>query len=277
MKIKFIYEKQKSKWGSTILRGFDISQRLSIEMSEVSESLNLIDYKLIFLKLTDYSILLELSEKNQIILDMVDFKSEDQLHLFKHFDYGIFTSEEQKNNFKNFFKFPDKCLVIYHHWDKRFNNLEVKKNNYPKICYFGEKNKCDFFGIFEEIDYYGINGRTFEDNIVNYVDYNCHYIIKPESHERLLQPMTKLSNASALNCPVIVLKRPQYVELLTDDYPYYVKQSDKISIENCIIKIEKTFNKEDWNSALKIMEKVKIKTSFESIINEYYTKIINTK
>jgi hypothetical protein len=218
--------------------------------------------------------LIDISNKNEIIIDMVDFKSENQLHLFKFFSFGIFTSNEQRKKYMRFFKYPEKCQIIYHHWDKRFKDLKIQEKNEVKICYFGEKKKCELFGKIKDIEFHHIDGLTFKNSINLYLFYNCHYIIKPDIHEDLIQPMTKLSNAASLNCPVIVSKRPQYIELLGEDYPYYVEKNNLECIEQCINKIKSTFNKEEWNKALYQMEKVKIKTSFESIINDYRNKIL---
>lgn len=277
MDIKFIFEKDKEDWGTTIMRGFDIAKKLNIDVIEINNLINPENLRIVSLKMSDYSNLLKISDKNEIVIDMVDFKLESQLQIFKNFSFGIFTSDEQKEKYKNYFKNPEKCVTIYHHWDQRFKNIKIEEMESLKICYFGEKKKCHLFNEFTDIEYNHIDGKNFKDNIQKYKYYNCHYIMKPENHEKLIQPMTKLSTAAILNCPVIVQKANQYVELLGDRYPYYVNDNKSESIRECIDLIKKTYRQKEWKISLDIMKEVKKRTSFNQIINEYKVKILTNR
>ena len=267
MKTKIVFEEDKKEWGSTRMRGFDIAAEVKCDIDSIESSYLDKNKRLIVTKMSDYSNLLNLSNSNEIVIDMVDFKRDEQLFLFENFDFGIFTSIEQMEKYMNFFKYPEKCLVIYHHWDPRLAGLKTKEE--LEICYFGDKRKCLYFGEIDGVDFHHIDGNTFESNISKYLDYNCHYILKPEKHEDLIQPMTKLSNSASLNCPVISKNSRQYVELLGDYYPYFVEIDDIDSINLCIDKIKSTFKCSDWNLAKEIMLNVKSKTSFESVLIQY--------
>lgn len=273
MKTKIVFQEDKREWGSTRMRGFDIAARVKCDIDNIESSYLDKNKRLIVTKMSDYSNLLNLSNNNEIVIDMVDFKSDKQLFLFENFDFGVFTSIAQMEKYMNFFKYPEKCLVIYHHWDQRLEGFKTKEDELG-ICYFGDKRKCIHFEKIDGVDFHHIDGDTFESNISKYLDYNCHYILKPEKHEDLIQPMTKLSNSASLNCPVISKFSRQYVELLGDYYPYFVESNDIDSINLCIDKIRSTFKCSDWNLAKEIMLDVKSRTSLEKICEIYKSKII---
>lgn len=268
MKTKIVFQEDKREWGSTRMRGFDIASGVKCDINNIESSYLDKNKRLIVTKMSDYSNVLNLSDNNEIVIDMVDFKIEKQLYLFKNFDFGIFTSIEQMKKYMNFFKYPEKCLVVYHHWDPRLDGLKTKDDKL-EICYFGDKRKCIHFGEIDRVDFHHIDGNTFESNISKYLDYNCHYILKPKKHEDLIQPMTKLSNSASLNCPVISKFSHQYVELLGDYYPYFVESDDIDSINLCIDKIKSTFKCSDWYRAKVIMLDIKSRTSFESVLMQY--------
>ena len=268
----FLYARKTKKLGSTVLRGSDISKLMDCEILELHEAIELKNRKIIALKCTNYDILIKLSKENEIILDMVDHKTErdgrDTL-IFKHFDYAIFTSNEQLQEYKNYFKFPNKCVVIYHHWDPRLKDIKINNQPTLKIGYIGTFSKCNLYGMCKDIDYHEINNLIFMKKIHIHENYNSHYIVKPEKHEKMIQPMTKLANASALGCPVIVYKGKQYIELLTEEYPYYCDGFDMKSLLKTIEYMKHTYQKEEWHKALEILKEIKVKTCLETVIEEY--------
>lgn len=273
MKTIFMYDLKKKNHGSTKMRGFDIASKLNIKIKSIDNK-NIVDNKIIFLKLTDYNDILDFAYNNEIIIDMVDFKNIKQLYLFKRFDYGIFTSYSQLDKFSKYFKYPDKCVVIYHHWDESlryFENIDIEKLN---IGYFGSKEKCHLYNSIDEIDFINVDEKNFNTMKHLYKNYNAHYIIKPENQDELIQPMLKLSNASVLNCPVICINNKQYIELLTEEYPYYCSSYDKKDVLNTIDFIKKTYKKEEWFKSLKILENIKKETSMDNVIKKYKNMIL---
>lgn len=275
METIFLYEKTKINWGSTILRGFNIANRLKCEILPFDE--NIRGKRIICLKF-NYFIILDLAKNNEIILDMVDFKhskKRDVCDILKNFDYGIFCSLAQKNKFMNLFKYPEKCVVIYHHWDERLNNVSAGDISHIKIGYFGNEQKCHLFNQIKDINYYiTSNYQNFSKTLSDYSKCNVHYIIKPEKYEKDYVSMAKLANASALFCPVITLKEC-YDEFLTDNYPFYCNSNNINDIQNTIDDIKKNFNTGKWNEAVNIMKLVKEKTSIDSALKKYNEIILN--
>lgn len=268
--IIFLYEDSRLKWGSTKMRGLDISNKINCEMMPLSQSFDIKYKKIIILKLVSYEKILSLTEFNEIVIDMVDFNPNiHNLEIFKNFDYGIFTSNEQMKLFSNYFKFPEKCKVIYHHWDDRMNKVIIKNIESPKICYFGQPEKCYLYNKYTNlIDYNTIDWYDFDDKLQMYSDYNVHFAVKPKEEEEKIQPSTKISTAASLGCPVIVNKSNQNIEILGEDYPYYCEPTTS-SVEKVIDKVVKTFNKKDWKKALDKLKHVKELTCIDEISKKY--------
>jgi len=267
--ITMLYEDSREKWGSTKMRGFDIANKIKCDVLPLSKSSEIKYKKVVVLKLSSYKKILKLTEYNEVVIDMVDFNTEiHDLKIFKNFDYGIFTSKEQLEKFSNLFKYPEKCKVILHHWDKRLESISIKEFESPKICYIGQPEKCFNHSINQEIDYFSIDWYDFDDKIKIYENYNVHFGVKPEKEESKIQPSTKISTAASLGCPIIVNKSKQNIEILGENYPYYCEPNEE-SIEKVISKIKKTFNKKEWYQALDKMSEVKDITRLENVIKNY--------
>jgi len=267
--ITMLYEDSREKWGSTKMRGFDIASKIKCDVLPLSKSSEIKYKKVVVLKLSSYKKILKLTEYNEVVIDMVDFNTEiHDLKIFKNFDYGIFTSKEQLEKFSNLFKYPEKCKVILHHWDKRLESISIKEFESPKICYIGQPEKCFNHSINQEIDYFSIDWYDFDDKIKIYENYNVHFGVKPEKEESKIQPSTKISTAASLGCPIIVNKSKQNIEILGENYPYYCEPNEE-SIEKVISKIKKTFNKKEWYQALDKMSEVKDITRLENVIKNY--------
>ena len=267
--ITFIYEDSRKKWGSTKMRGFDISNKLKCDIVPLSKSSEIKYKKIIILKLSNYKKAIELTEYNEVIIDMVDFNEKiNDMKIFKNFDYGIFTSKKQLDILNRHFKYPEKCQVINHHWDERFNKINKIKLDKPNICYFGQPEKCFSYKEFDKIDYHTIDWYDFDEKLNLYQNYNVHFGVKPRDEEDKIQPSTKISTAASLECPIIVNRSEQNIEILGEDYPYYCEPSKK-SIEDVLSKIEETFNGEEWIKAINILKNVKNLTSLENISKKY--------
>lgn len=264
-----LYEDSREKWGSTKMRGFDITNKIKCDIIPLSQS-NKIKYKkVVVLKLSSYKKIIKLTEYNEVIIDMVDFNQHiHDLSIFKNFDYGIFTSAEQLAKLSGIFKYPEKCKVIYHHWDERFRNIEVDYRESVNVCYFGQPEKCYKFNNFTDISYHTIDWYDFDDKLKLYKDYNVHFGVKPQEEEEKIQPSTKISTASAIGCPIIVNKSNQNTELLGLEYPYYCEPDDN-SVYKTLLKIKSEFETDNWFLAKRILEKIKEETSIDTVSKKY--------
>lgn len=279
MELIFAYEQSKARWGSTIIRGFNIAKHLNVPIVEINQIKDVRNKKIIFLKIGNYAKLLDIAKKNYTIIDMVDFRNLDQLKYFNNFNSAIFTSKQQSEYYNKFFKNPEDSKVIYHHWDERLSNINTNDKKIS-ISYFGIVEKCYLYNYFNDISYYNVTefkgdfkpnckNINFQASLQYYQHYNVHYIVKPQEQENLIQPMTKLSNASALGCPVICYRNNQYEELLSKDYPYFINNISESDVRNIILKLKETHHDSEWVLSKSIMNNVKEKTSLNNILKQY--------
>ena len=267
--ITMLYEDSREKWGSTKMRAFDIASKIKCDVLPLSKSSEIKYKKLVVLKLSSYKKILKLTEYNEVVIDMVDFNRHiHDLSIFKNFDYGIFTSEEQIKKLNSIFKYPEKCKVIHHHWDERFRNIEINYSESVNICYFGQPEKCYKFNNFNEINYHTIDWYDFDDKLKLYNNYNVHFAVKPQEEEEKIQPSTKISTASALGCPIIINKSNQNIELLGLEYPYYCNPDDE-SVNKTLLKIKSEFETDSWFLAKRILYQIKERTNLDTVSKKY--------
>lgn len=268
----FIYDVQRINYGSTQLRGFSIANILGCDITPFNREIK--NQKLIILKQRDYYKILDLTQNNEIIIDMVDFEFQQRKFdrsLFINFDYGLFSCKKQMELYREYFKYPEKCVVIYHHWDKKLENIKIKDIPYVRIGYFGLAQKCHLYSYFKDIDYHvmKLSTRRDFDLILNqYINYNVHYVIKPELLENQFGSLLKLSTASALGCLVISLRRGNE-ELLGEDYPFFCESFSEYDVLTAMERISSSYGSHNWVEALEIMKNVKDKTCLNNIVNEY--------
>lgn len=272
MELIFVYDIRKGHSGSVKMRGMDIASKIGAKIAPIDMSIA--NSRVICLKMKDYSSLIPLTLNNEVIIDMVDFEFPERKfrkEVFRNFDYGIFSCKRQLELYADGFKFPEKCRVIYHHWDERLRDTVVPSMPTLNIGYFGAPNKCNLPNGFKDITYHYTPLSTqshFQSVLPFYVQHNAHYIIKRRSQEEASGSLLKLSNASAIGCPVITVKKG-YDELLTDDYPFYSESHDAMDIQRVINDMKKGYLGDSWNLALKILGLVKEKTDINEICKLY--------
>jgi len=264
----FVYDDGRDNWGSTKMRGRDIAEKIGCDVVSFKESKGIKHKKIVLLKMSSYEKALRLTEFNEVVCDMVDFnRDQHNLDTFKDFDYGIFTSVRQMEELRHIFKSPEKCRVIYHHWDERFNDVVIRDGiSSPRICYIGQPEKC--YGKNNNIERHSIDWYDFDEKISLYAQYNVHYAVKPKGEDNKIQPLTKISTAASLGCPVIANSSAHNMEILGIDYPYYCDPDDN-SVDEVIEKVYSTFGKDEWYRALEKMKEIKEMTSLKIIIKNY--------
>lgn len=268
----FVYDKKKLNAGSTLLRGINIANKLGWGIGPLSVGIS--GKRLICLKMKSYSDLVPLTADNEVIIDMVDFefpKRNFREDVFKNFDYGIFSCRKQLEIYAHGFKYPERCRVIYHHWDERLRSVNVEQNASLSIGYFGAPNKCYLPNKFEGITYHftPLSKQSYFLLVLPfYSQHNAHYIIKTESQEAVSGSLLKLANASAIGCPVITV-RQGYDELLTGDYPFYCESFESREIQRIIDLMEESYMGNMWNTALDILKSVKARTDINEVCKLY--------
>jgi hypothetical protein len=214
-----------------------------------------------------------LAQNNTIILDPLDYipvlyEVEPGL-----IDGCIFNNDKEYNDFNHLFKNEKACKKIYHHIDLRFEDLSNKADNL-KILYLGcnVPRKVFAYDKFKDIDCYSISGnpRDFKRYKEILEKYNCHYIVNGDvsCERRKYEPFTKLAMASINHSPVITYKE-DHIEILGEDYPYYVESKTIEDVNRVIDYIKQTYKTEVWAKAVSIMADAKEKFLLSNTIHAY--------
>jgi len=261
--------------GASFMRGKQISFAMDKKGYDSKCITKVDDQKdaiIVFVKGFNPQDLIKAKEQGNIcVLDVVDkfasLKSRhDEIPYFPIFDHAIFCNEFTRDYFQNIFQ---STSVILHHWDPRLQKECGYYAAYPyqlRIGYIG----YDFNHSFAEqladvVPIYNPN---------QWVDwapfFTAHYNVKDNTElETLFKPTTKISTAAAVNANILVMKDPNTVELIGDDYPYYVKEYKPEVVFESIKLMQDTFEDELWYDALKTMKGVRDRTSLDTVSDEY--------
>lgn len=286
MKVIFSYEDNRVNNGSVRLRAFQVSQAIGsfipVEVKPLSECVEVKKTLIFLIKPRNYRKIRPLLDPtNIIILDILDtidaLEEPDSLfsklftkqkkQLLKEIDGAIFCSDKTKKAYQHLFKYPEICTTIYHHWDARFTQRPSTTLNQVKTAYFGLPRKAHLadkltsIDIHEAFSYEKMSEKLFPA-------YNAHYIVKPDKHFYHYEPLTKIATAAFAKSPVISRKGHE-VELLTDDYPYYIPSDSEEDINATISKMQGTYQGKEWKYALSIMEDIFHACSLKSITQDY--------
>tara|TARA_B100001123_G_scaffold448273_1_gene608608 strand:- start:719 stop:1624 length:906 start_codon:yes stop_codon:yes gene_type:complete len=99
--------------------------------------------------------------------------------------------------------------------------------------------------------------------------FNCQFSIRDEKTLGFYyKPGTKVIAAAGMDANMILTKDWSNVELLGDDYPYYVEHNEQ-SIWLMMEEVNRTFKKEKWKYAKSIMDKVRDDCNLESTLKKY--------
>jgi len=172
-------------------------------------------------------------------------------------------------------KFTEKTSIscVRDHWDPRLEG-DFEKDDDPTICFIGNK-----FNVILENDMIDNITEPPYNFTINYEDpkfiekiarYNFHFSMRdPNRIEFYFKMNAKISTAAILNAAFITTPDMCNIELLGNDYPYYIKKFDIESVMETLQYAKQTYKTDVWKKAMKMMESVKEKTSLENVCIEY--------
>lgn len=278
--IYIVYFDKFENWGTTRLRGRQIfnflKDKINVEIIPYSKATKVYGKRMLVLKFQDYSLLERLLDnKNVLIHDMIDCRRKNILEsekIFKRLEFGIFATDASRISYSKYFKHPEKCITIWHHWDQ---SLELyrstktnKKSNFPKFGYFGVKEKGLFYDEIDSVDFVEVTSTNFDHALKSKMfEYNVQYILRPAELQDEFPAFTKVATAAAAGSVVIAFDSE--LEILGPSYPYYVKNDSREEVIKTIDYVEKTFGTPVWDAAVSTMLKIQERCSINSIGNQY--------
>lgn len=211
---------------------------------------------------------------NAVIFDIVDNENVWKKGLGKYgkmIDAVIFPTKvlmiewQEKGWLKN-----KHAVVIDHHGDTRFEpNIA---DSFKPICISTSTQiPQEVFDL--SIDY--IDERhAWEGLFEQTVKYNLHIGVYRNGIDCIHKPPSKLVTAAACNTNIILQRTPANIALMPE-YPYYINEAKEIPtmLDKC--KLDYEMQNQDWVDGLKIIAKIKEKTS-GNIIASHYEKFLSS-
>ena len=200
------------------------------------------------------------SNGNRTVLDVQDTVAFNRrIKNQRLFDGMIWKNRRQ---LKDFGRPSQANRILYHQWDPRYvpNSLDGSR---LAIGYFGIANSFPFWGGVPGVD-------CFDEGYFRHaLDYNCHVSVRTPGREYLYKPNCKVSTAAACAANLITTRDVSSVELLGDDYPFYVDSGGVYGVLAGIEKARETFRGPEWRRGLERMREVREKTSMPRVIDGY--------
>ena len=231
-----------------------------------------------------------------IFLDRTYWRNDLNYYLIKNkIKYLVFPNNYCKTNFQKYFNGIKKSFSIYMHGDKNFTKNKV--NNKLRIGYAGfgrdlpnflrNNNDINIFTKYsrgDKKDWLYQDSSQFVNDFGSlnsfFSNINCHISIAEDTKDKKFWsgadkrpniwyvPNAKISCASRTNSVIICTRHPGCYEVLGDDYPYYTLPDEK-SVLKTIDYVKKTYNKNEWFKALKIINETNHKTDINYNVYKY--------
>lgn len=197
----------------------------------------------------------------KIVFDPIDtFSYPERLvwqEWYKDIDTVIAYNKFQANAYKRWF---NDVVVIPHQWDVRITKPCPQDEFRPG--YIGYS-----FNLPKEILKSGIGIESAPEKMLSALSrFNCHVSIR-DGLQAKMKPATKVVSAAAVGAVIITTKDESALELLPNDYPYWVGTVKYF--QDVLENAAGDFGGPTWNRALEMMAEVKEKTSVKEIAKLY--------
>ena len=272
MKVRFV---KTNGFGSDIMRGDQIAHALKqkeIDAEAITDPSQEKDSILVFIKNFDPVVMRQAKANgNTIVFDPVDkFSKKDvlfELSALNCIDHVIWCTSFTQDYFQEFINMPS--TVIYHHWDPRVQSYLGDWAKYPytfRVGYLGAKFNHTFSEELADVmPVYHPNQWCEWAGF-----FTMHYNVRePGTPDYLFKPATKCSNAAAVNANIITTPDPATIELLGENYPYYVKDYSAKGVFEVIKRASENFEEEEWYEGLSMMKNVRDMTAIDKVADDY--------
>jgi len=235
-------------------RGVDARSVYPVDLAGVRDAI------LVFIKTSQvHHLLLARARRNRTVLDVQDtvvFKR--RIKNRRLFDGLIFKNRRQLQDFAQ----PGAVNgLIYHQWDPRYRPNEAGDREL-RIGYFGLQRSLPQWGEIPGVAFFG--GDYFRHALA----FNCHLSLREPGREFLYKPNCKVSTAAACLANLITTRDESTVELLGEDYPFYV-DGTPAGIAAGLDAARAAFGGPEWRRGLERMRAVRERTAMERILDDY--------
>lgn len=153
--------------------------------------------------------------------------------------------------------------MIYQHWHPRYRPHRVA-NGELRVGYLGTRRSLSLWGRLPGVEFVG-EGDWFERARA----VNTHLSVRETRREWLYKPNAKVATAAACESALLTTPDCSSVELLGEDYPFYLAGADRESILEGIDRAREAVGGPEWRDALERLRQIKEATSLDRIAREY--------
>jgi hypothetical protein len=267
-----IYFVKYNNWVSSVLGGDQIAEALRARghdaWSVYSDQVHAVrDAIVVFIKTSRWwHIERARWNRNRTVFDVQDaVVFESRIKNQRLFDGIIWRNRRQARDFG---RRGQANRIIHQHWDPRYAPNRLGDGRLA-IGYFGNARSFQLWGRVPGVDCFRA-AKDIDDALFRRaLDYNCHISVRAPGREHLYKPTCKVSTAAACAANLITTRDESTVELLGEDYPYYVDGWELPAVLTGIEKARASFGGPEWREALERMREVREKTSIEREIEGY--------
>lgn len=292
MKVYFYVNSDINCFGSETIRGVQVCEYLKkyIDCGCTTNLLNIYNSIIIFIKgnnnLNIKTLQNSKNNKNINVIDIIDYKNHNDIidlnknRFIEYIDGLIVNNIYMKNEFEK--QYANKIIyVIPHHYDVRMNHFNIDKDDEIKILFNGETNNLNCLHIdkLTSRNDFLINDSNL--SLMNFLNDDkfkkclCHINIRKENtYPFKYKPCMKLAHAAASNSIIITTYDMSIKDLLPDDYPYILMDSNYDTTINMIEYVKNTYKTDIWYKAIHMMNELKLKLNIEYIVLNYYCDFI---
>lgn len=281
-------------------------------LSKITDSVILFIRSMVVYNNPDILYLLKFKNNNKIIFDHVDLFLEkkvfDKIMQYQlYIDIFFCNNKKQKKILSNYID-EEKIILLYHLWDERYLSLKtidnvelklgfcgcvkcidlmlvnheilVKKYNIQLLdceCWEYVNDKYDEYLLHNKnVNYFNWKTKSLNDKIT--FNYNIDVSIRePDSYETSFKTNLKISTAACLGHIIITTKEPSNIDLLSEDYPFYLNNTSVKEFDRIYNLLVNDYNNQKilWNKAHKLLNDLKNNTHINRISNIYIHTIEN--
>jgi hypothetical protein len=239
-------------------------ERLGVDVRSVhaAEARGVRDAVLVFIKRADLADLVAARARgNRLVLDVQDtlvFR-----HWISHwplYDGVIFRNRRQAADYA-----PRRalCRTIYQHWDPRYGP-HSNGHGGLRVAYLGILRSLDAHARLPDVEMIGPE-RWFD----GYAAFNAHLSVRTTRRERLYKPNAKVATAAACDAVLITTRDAAALELLGEDYPFYLDGTDAASVAAGLARAREAFGDADWSEALTRLRALKAELAIDRVAERY--------
>lgn len=239
-------------------------ERLGVAVRSVhaAEARSVRDAVLVFIKRADLADLLAARARgNRLVLDVQDtLVFRRWISHWPLYDGIIFRNRRQAADYapRNAL-----CSTIYQHWDPRYGP-HTNGHGGLRAAYLGIPRSLDAHARLPGVEMVGPE-RWF----ARHAEFNAHLSARATRRERLYKPNAKVATAAACDAVLITTRDSAALELLGEDYPFYLDGADEASVADGLARARHGFGEAEWREALARLRALKAELAIERVAERY--------